>query len=137
MLNQSTWRRIGATTISAAALMAVYAVAGGILRDSAIHLAEMFSEQMAEETTADRTFLFCLLYWIIFSLLTLSSLYMAVLDIRFIRLQFALEKRDLLREGLADAAVHKNLMQTRENDAVGGTSESHHESRPAGDPGES
>ena len=136
MLNQSTWRRIGAATISLAALMAVYAVAGGILRDTALHLARMFSEQAAQEATADKTFLFCLTYWIIFSLLTLSSLYMAVLDIRFIRLQFALEKRELLRENLGDAALHRNLVQKQANDAGEETSESHHEPTSTGGQGE-
>ena len=83
-----------------AALMAVYAVAGGVLRDSAIHLARFAPEDAAEQTTASRPGIFCLVYWLVFSLLILMSLYLALLDIRFIRLQYALEKQALIRASL-------------------------------------
>ncbi len=101
LLEQSTWRKVGAISVALAALMAVYAVAGGVARDSVIHLSRFVSENAAEQTTASRPGFFCLVYWLIFSLLILMSLYMAVLDIRFIRLKFALEKQALIRENLA------------------------------------
>lgn len=100
LLDQSTWRKVGAITVVLATLMAVYAVAGGVLRDSIIHLSRFASEDAVGQTTASRPGLFCLVYWLVFSLLILISLYMAVLDIRFIRLKFALEKQALIRESL-------------------------------------
>lgn len=100
-LDQSTRRKVGAISVGLASLMAVYAVAGGVARDSVIHLSRFVSEDAAEQTTASRPGLFCLVYCLIFSLLILISLYMAVLDIRFIRLKFALEKQAIIRENLA------------------------------------
>lgn len=101
LLDQSTWRKVGAISVALAALMAVYAVVGGVLRDSVIHLARFVSEDAVEQTSASRPGLFCLVYWLVFALLILISLYMAVLDVRFIRLKFALEKQALIRESLA------------------------------------
>lgn len=101
LLDQSTCRKVGLIAVGLAALMAVYAVAGGVLRDSVTHLSRFVSEDAVEQTTAGRPGLFCLVYWLMFSLLILISLYLAVLDIRFIRLKFALEKQALVRENLA------------------------------------
>jgi len=103
-LNQSTWRRAGAATIALAALMAVYAVVGGVLRDSVIHLARLFSDRVPAETIPEISILFCSLYWIFVVLLLLASLYMAILDIRFIRLHFTLGKQALMKESLGSAA---------------------------------
>ncbi len=108
MLNQSMWRKAGAVTIALAALMAVYAVAGGVLRDSIIHMANLVSEEASGQVAASRPLLFCLIYWLIFSLVILISLYFAVLDVRFIRLQYALEKRALINQGLSEAVAGRN-----------------------------
>lgn len=119
LLNQSTWRRAGAVTIVLAALMAVYGVVGGVLRDSVIHMARIFSDQVGEESTADSSFLFCSIYWIFFVLLILSSLYMAILDVRFIRLQFALEKHALMKQSLGNATLMHKLRQEETLDEDG------------------
>ncbi len=103
MLNQSTWRKAGAVTIALAALMAVYAAAGGVLRDSVIHMTRLVSEEASGQLTVDRPLLFCVLYWLVFALLILVSFYLAALDYRFIRLQFTLEKKALIDESLSTA----------------------------------
>ena len=136
-LNQSTWRRAGAATIALAALMAVYAVIGGVLRDSAIHMARMFSNQVAEETLAESSFLFCLLYWIFVVLLLLASLYMAILDIRFIRLQFALGKQALMKERLVAAAPTRSPRQQETAPSSDTSPEDRQAATPTVDPGES
>lgn len=137
LLNQSNWRRVGIATLALTALMAVYAVVGGILRDSVIYMARMFSEQVAEETTAGSSFLFCLLYWIIFMLLVLSSLYLAVLDIRFIRLQFALGKQSLMKESLGNATFQQNTGQKQVYDPGKRTAGDQQGPAPTKGPGES
>lgn len=137
LLNQSTWRRIGAATIALAALMAVYSVFGGILRDSVIYMSRMFSEQIAEEAIVDSSFLFCSLYWSIFMLLILSSLYMAVLDIRFIRLQFALGKQALMKESVGKATFAQNSRRKEFSDPGERTAREQRESTPTKGPGES
>lgn len=95
-------------TIALAALMAVYAAAGGVLRDSAIHMARLISQEASGQVTASRPLLFCLIYWLIFSLLILISLYLAVLDFRFIRFQYALERKALINQSLRDAAARQD-----------------------------
>ena len=116
--------------------MAVYAAVGGVLRDSAIHLARMFSDQVPQETIAQSSFFFCLIYWIILLLLILSSLYFAILDIRFIRLQFTLEKQALIKEGLGTDALLGNPKQI-ETEATGdGRPKSRPGAAPSDDPGE-
>lgn len=101
LLDQSTCRKVGAITVALAALMAVYAVGGGVLRDSVVHLSRFSAEDAVEQTAASRPGLFCLVYWLVFLLLILMSLYLAVLNIRFIRLKFAREKQALMQENLA------------------------------------
>lgn len=115
MLNQSTWRKAGAVTISLAALMAVYAAAGGVLRDSAIHMARLMSEEASGQVTAGRPLLFCLTYWSIFGLLIAISLYLAALDVRFIRMQYALEKKALIQQGLRDAPARPDRSEADKN----------------------
>lgn len=115
MFNQSTWRKAGAVTIALAALMAVYAAAGGVLRDSAIHMARLMSEEASGQVAASRPLLFCAIYWLIFSLLILISLYLAVLDTRFIRFQYALEKKALIHQGLRDAGARQDRGEADKN----------------------
>ncbi len=96
--------------------MAVYAVAGGVLRDSVIHMAHFVSEEASGELTASRPLLFCLMYWSVFGLLILISLYLAVLDVRFVRLQYVLERKTLIDQNLRDAVVRQ---ESSEGDKTG------------------
>lgn len=115
MLNQSTWRKAGAVTIGLAALMAVYAAAGGVLRDSAIHMARLVSNEASGQVAASRPLLFCAIYWLIFCLLIAIALYFAALDVRFIRLQYALEKKALIHQSLRDAVARPDRGETEKN----------------------
>ena len=115
MLNQSTWRKAGAVTIGLAALMAVYAAAGGVLRDSAIHMARLVSNEASGQVAASRPLLFCAIYWFIFCLLIAIALYFAALDVRFIRLQYALEKKALIHQSLRDAVAHPDRGEVEKN----------------------
>lgn len=114
LLKQSNWRKIGAGTILLAALMALYSVPGGVLHDSVIHLTGLFSEQVADRSEANRSIQFCFLYWAVFALLIFASLYMAMLDLRFIRLQYDLEKQKLFHQTMGEDGLDPT---PREEDA--------------------
>ena len=65
-----------------------------------------------------------LVYWGIFLFLLILTLYIAVVDIRIIRAEYAVMKRELFKETLGDEALRKALIegerrmreQTRQND---------------------
>lgn len=115
MLNQSTWRKAGAVTIALAALMAVYAAVGGVLRDSVIHMARLFSDEASGQVTASRPLLFCFVYWSVFALLILISFYLAALDFRFIRLQYVLERKTLIEESLSNTVARPDRREADKN----------------------
>ena len=102
MLTQSTWRKAGAFSIGLAAVMAVYSIPGGILRDSVIYAARFVSSEIGPEVETTHAWPFCVLYWGIFSVTILVSLYLALLDIRYIRLNYALEKQKLFQKTMSD-----------------------------------
>lgn len=91
-LNQRTWRTIGLVSISLAAAMAWYG--GG-------------------EVTATTSRLYLLVYWAVFLLLFLVALYMALLDLKYIRLQYVTGQRDLYLNTVGDEAFRKALMQAQ------------------------
>lgn len=92
-LTQRTWRMIGFVSISAAAAMAWYG--GG---------------EMTKETSR----LYLLLYWSVFFLFFLVALYMALLDIRYIRLQYLLGQRDLFKDAVGDENFRRALKAAQE-----------------------
>lgn len=53
------------------------------------------------------------LYWGMFFLLLAASLYIVVLDIHFIRLQYVLAKRELYRQTLGDENFRRALIQAQ------------------------
>jgi len=88
MLTQSGWRKIGATTIVCSALMAWFGTRPGAFEESALYL---------------------IVYWAIFVVLLLCSLFIAVLDIQYIRMQYAIGKRELFRQTLGSEELRKAL----------------------------
>ena len=54
------------------------------------------------------------IYWGVFILLLLLSLYFIVLDLRFIHVQYLIARRDLLRETLEDETFRKTLIQAQQ-----------------------
>jgi len=87
---QSKWRIAGACTLAGAGLMAWYGV----------H-ARLFSGPR----------LFLVLYWGAFVLLLAATFYTVLLDVRYIKLQYSLEKRELFRETLGDETFRKALIE--------------------------
>lgn len=102
LFSQSWWRRIGLGAITIAALMAVASVPLEILHDTVVHFVRMSGGEIPEDVTWSTPAFVCAIYWLIFLLALLTALYMAVLDMRFIRLNYALERHVLFRQALGD-----------------------------------
>lgn len=113
MVNQSTWRAAGVVVLICAGLMAWYASNTGLLRDTALHGAALFSDRSLDEPEASLGFV--LFYWGLFAAVILAALYLALIDIRFVRLRHAIERRELLRETL-DEAPAENPTTARPRD---------------------
>lgn len=89
-LTQRKWRTVGAVALAIAGGMALYG--GG---------------EVTEETSR----VYLLVYWSVFLACFVVALYMAYLDLRYIRLQYLLSERDLYLETLGDEEFRKTLRQ--------------------------
>jgi hypothetical protein len=99
---QSWWRRIGIGAITIAALMAVASVPTDVLHDTVVHVVRMSGGEIPEDVTYSTPAFVCGIYWMVFLGALLTALYMAMLDMRFIRLNYALERHVLFRQALGD-----------------------------------
>lgn len=85
-----------------AAVLAVYSVAGRVLRSTVIHLASRISDQEIL-ATANISPAACMAYWLFFAITIILALYMAVLDVRGIRSRYTAQRHELImraaREG--------------------------------------
>ncbi len=88
---QTKWRMGGAVAVVLAGGMAWYGVA---------HVNTAFSPG------------WLLAYWGFFLLLLLAVFYVVLLDIRFIRMRYAIEQRRIFQETLGDASFRKALRQS-------------------------
>ena len=89
-------------SLAAAALLAAGSVWSGILRDTAVHTVRVFAGRVPEGMAADSGLAVCALYWIAFLSALGAAFYFAFLDMRYIRLQYALEQQKLFKESLGD-----------------------------------
>lgn len=101
MVNQRGWRTAGVVVLAAAGLMAWYAADSGLLRDTALRLFGSLADKALETPSASLGFV--LVYWGIFAVVILVALYLALIDVRYIRLRHALERRELVREASAES----------------------------------
>ena len=95
-ITQRGWRTALAGTMTLAGLMAWYGSDAPALQASLRYF---------------------VIYWGIFFLLLLISLYLIVLDFRFIHVQYLIARRDLLRETLEDEAFRKVLIGAQQEKA--------------------
>lgn len=93
ILTQRGWRIALAGTMTLAGLMAWYGSDAPALQASLRYFA---------------------IYWGVFLLLLLISLYLIVLDFRFIHVQYLIARRDLLRETLEDEVFRKTLINAQQ-----------------------
>ncbi len=113
LFSQSWWRRIGIGAITIAALMAVAAVPMEVLHDSVVHVVRMSGGEVPETVTWSTPAYVCAIYWLVFVLALLIALYMAVLDVQFIRLNYTLERHALFRQALGDDLSESVLKRSK------------------------
>lgn len=112
MFEQKSWRKVATVCLLASAGMAVYAVTSDMMRDSLLHIVRLLSSEKDDLSTSN-PFWACLLYWGVFAGLLFVTVYIAVLDFRFIRLRFALEKRALSQQSWNDEEMSDLLAKTK------------------------
>ena len=95
LMTQSNWRRTGLLTLLAAAVMAWF---GAQELDTAIHSTQYW-----------------IVYWGLFGVLLAVSVYVVILDIQYIRVQYALGKRELFRQTLGNEDFRKGLTKSKED----------------------
>lgn len=93
-LTQRRWRIAGGITVGICALMAYFGADQPFLRES-------------------KTIF--LIYWGIFVVLFIVTLYIVALDIRFIRVQHSVAERDLFQETLGDKEFREALQEAVRN----------------------
>jgi hypothetical protein len=96
VLTQRVWRIAGAVAIAGSALMAWYGVRLPVLRESPVYF---------------------LIYWGIFLVLLLAAVYCALLDIRYIRAEYAVQQRQVFRETLGDEKFRRELRTAQSQSA--------------------
>lgn len=99
---QSRWRLAGMISLVAAGLLAANSVWSGILRDTAVHTVRVFAGRVPDGIEANSGLVVCLLYWTAFLVALGAAFYLAFLDMRYIRFQYALEQQRLFKESLGD-----------------------------------
>lgn len=62
-----------------------------------------------------------MIYWGIFALLLLTTLYLALLDIRYTLLEFKLGERELFEDTLGDETFRRELRNAHDEDRPGGS----------------
>lgn len=87
MLNQRTWRTIGAVTLTGCGIMGLYGP-NVQYRDSPLAFA---------------------VYWTVFLILLFVTLWMVLIDIRYIRLQYRAGRRAIFMETLGDEEFRRSL----------------------------
>ena len=92
LIRQSTWRKAGLGALAGAALMAWFGAESLFVRESVWHL---------------------LIYWSICLGLLAVAGYTVILDLRYIRLQYALGRRRVFTQTLGDEAFRKTLLSAR------------------------
>lgn len=92
-LTQRQWRKAGALTIAGCALLAWVGAASNFFVDSPV---------------------VCMLYWGVFAVLMGITGLIVWLDVRYIRLQYALERRNLFRETLGEEEFRKTLLKSQD-----------------------
>jgi hypothetical protein len=96
MMTQTRWRVACAITTGCAALMAWFGVDPSFLPAS---------------------LLYYVAYWGVFLVLIIVSVFIAILDIRYIRLQYALGQRELFRQTLGDAEFRQAIIAAQRKKA--------------------
>ena len=97
MLTQFRWRIAGAAFIIVSGAMAIVSLYLPILHESKTAF---------------------IVYWCVFLFALVAAIYCALLDFRYIRVQMAVEERELFRQTLGDEAFRKALREAQAEEAT-------------------
>lgn len=75
---------------------------------------------VGSENLTQWTWPFQLFYWSLFLLLLIAAMYIVIIDLRYIRLQYKLEQREVYQSTLADEEFRKALRAAQTGDDEGG-----------------
>lgn len=92
--------------------MAVYAVSSDMAYDSIIHFAGLASQHGSRLTPLWA----CLIFWTLLGSLLFITIFIAILDFRYIRMTHAMEKRALLKRSLKDEPKLQEILAKVEKD---------------------
>lgn len=117
MLTQRRWRRIGAITIGIGAVMAVVAVATDLLRDSILHVLRLLNvDGTRPGMVPEISGVIVIAYWLVFFAVLSAALYCAMLDLRYIRMLYAVEKREIFGRTIGDKEFREALLKNAKED---------------------
>ncbi len=92
--------------------MAIYAVATDLLRDSLVHFVRLVGGADAGGDQTPQTSAWAAaIYWMVFLALIGAALYCGMLDLRYIRFQYAVEKRAIFGRTLGDQDFREALIK--------------------------
>ena len=111
---QRVWRIIGMASLALAGIMSFHAASSGFLGQTIRHVIRFFNEDSAVRAPSSSG-LVHFIYWSIFLLLILTALYMAIIDMRYIRLQYIAEKQGIFGRTLGNKEFRKTLLQKDED----------------------
>lgn len=120
MITQRQWRIAGGVTLALTSAMALFAVATDLLHNSAMLIVALSSEEVAEAAEPIAGWPLAL-FWGVFALLIAFALYLAAVDIRYIRLQYAEERRSILRDTLQEETFRETLRNRTTRNTPGRT----------------
>ncbi len=112
-LTQRTWRIVGMASLVLAGVMSIHAVQSGFLGQTIRHVVYLMDSDAVRAPSSSGLAHF--IYWSIFLLLILTTLYMAVIDLRYIRLQYIAGKRDAFGRTLGDKEFRKSIVPKEED----------------------
>ncbi|MDP7640302.1 MAG: hypothetical protein QGG73_11410 [Candidatus Hydrogenedentes bacterium] len=113
MLTQKIWRTIGVASLALAGIMSIHAVRSGFLAQTIRYLIHLVDGEAVRAPSS--SVLVHFIYWALFLFLILTALYMALIDLRYIRLQYIVEKRDIFGRTLGDKEFRKSLIEKNED----------------------
>lgn len=107
-MNQRQWRILGAIVLACSAAMAIFAIVTETLRNTVLVLVDA-STPKSLEGADDVAVTPLVLFWLVFALLISTALYLAIKDFRYIRQQYSVERREMIRRALQDEAIRNTL----------------------------
>ena len=103
-ITQTGWRTVGGIAVGISAIMAVVGVKWEAIREPHV---------------------FFFTYWIVFLALFFVAIVCALLDFRFIRMQYAVAKREIFEQTLGEETFRRSIRKGAKDESENDASEGH------------